>query len=293
MHCAALPTHVPDMSAPLLQVENLSIRFRTEGGVVDAVRGVNLSLDEGGSLAIVGESGSGKSVTALSFARLLPMPPAEFVGGRVLFEGRDVLTMGERELRSIRGGGIGYVFQEPATSLNPVYTIRSQIAEGIRLHRPEVDQVDAEVEKWLDAVGIVDPGKRMHDYPHQLSGGMQQRAMIAMALACRPRLLVADEPTTALDVTIQAQILDELRRLRAEFGMSLVLITHNFGIIQGLCDKVAVMFRGEIVEAGDTAEVLGNPQHPYTKALIACVPRLGSKQKRLKTIDYNWETKNS
>ncbi len=281
------------MSAPLLQVENLSIRFRTEGGVVDAVRGVNLSLDEGGSLAIVGESGSGKSVTALSFARLLPMPPAEFVGGRVLFEGRDVLTMGERELRSIRGGGIGYVFQEPATSLNPVYTIRSQIAEGIRLHRPEVDQVDAEVEKWLDAVGIVDPGKRMHDYPHQLSGGMQQRAMIAMALACRPRLLVADEPTTALDVTIQAQILDELRRLRAEFGMSLVLITHNFGIIQGLCDKVAVMFRGEIVEAGDTAEVLGNPQHPYTKALIACVPRLGSKQKRLKTIDYNWETKNS
>ena len=293
MHCAALPTHVPDMSAPLLQVENLSIRFRTEGGVVDAVRGVNLSLDEGGSLAIVGESGSGKSVTALSFARLLPMPPAEFVGGRVLFKERDVLTMGERELRSIRGGGIGYVFQEPATSLNPVYTIRSQIAEGIRLHRPEVDQVDAEVEKWLDAVGIVDPGKRMHDYPHQLSGGMQQRAMIAMALACRPRLLVADEPTTALDVTIQAQILDELRRLRAEFGMSLVLITHNFGIIQGLCDKVAVMFRGEIVEAGDTAEVLGNPQHPYTKALIACVPRLGSKQKRLKTIDYNWETKNS
>ena len=261
--------------------------------MVDAVRGVNLSLDEGGSLAIVGESGSGKSVTALSFARLLPMPPAEYVGGRVLFEGRDVLTMGERELRSIRGGGIGYVFQEPATSLNPVYTIRSQIAEGIRLHRPEVDQVDAEVEKWLDAVGIVDPGKRMHDYPHQLSGGMQQRAMIAMALACRPRLLVADEPTTALDVTIQAQILDELRRLRAEFGMSLVLITHNFGIIQGLCEKVAVMFRGEIVEAGDTAEVLGNPQHPYTKALIACVPRLGSKQKRLKTIDYNWETKNS
>lgn len=293
MRCAALPIHVPDMSAPLLQVENLSIRFRTEGGVVDAVRGVNLSLDEGGSLAIVGESGSGKSVTALSFARLLPMPPAECVGGRVLFEGRDVLTMGERELRSIRGGGIGYVFQEPATSLNPVYTIRSQIAEGIRLHRPEVDQVDVEVEKWLDAVGIVDPGKRMHDYPHQLSGGMQQRAMIAMALACRPRLLVADEPTTALDVTIQAQILHELRRLRAEFGMSLVLITHNFGIIQGLCDKVAVMFRGEIVEAGDTAEVLGNPQHPYTKALIACVPRLGSKQKRLKTIDYNWDTKNS
>lgn len=277
------------MSQPLLQVENLSIRFRTEGGVVDAVRGVDLTLEEGGSLAIVGESGSGKSVTALSFARLLPMPPAEYAGGRVLFEGRDVMAMGEKELRAIRGGGIGYVFQEPATSLNPVYTIRSQIAEGIRLHRPEVVNLDAEVEKWLDAVGIVDPGKRMHDYPHQLSGGMQQRAMIAMALACRPRLLVADEPTTALDVTIQAQILAELRRLRVEFGMSLVLITHNFGIIQGLCDRVAVMFRGEIVESGATAEVLGNPRHPYTKALIACVPRLGSRQKRLKTIDYNWE----
>jgi ABC-type dipeptide/oligopeptide/nickel transport system ATPase component len=228
-------------------------------------------------------------VTALSFARLLPMPPVEYAGGRVLFAGRDVLAMGQKELRAIRGGGLGYVFQEPATSLNPVYTIRSQIAEGIRLHRPEVVNLDAEVEKWLDAVGIVDPGKRMHDYPHQLSGGMQQRAMIAMALACRPRLLVADEPTTALDVTIQAQILAELRRLRGEFGMSLVLITHNFGIIQGLCDRVAVMFRGEIVEAGATAEVLGNPRHPYTKALIACVPRLGSRQKRLRTIDYNWE----
>ncbi len=280
---------VPDMSEPLLQIENLSIRFRTENGVVDAVRGVDLSLEEGGSLAIVGESGSGKSVTALSFARLLPVPPAEYASGRILFAGRDVLAMGTKELRGIRGGGIGYVFQEPATSLNPVYTIRSQIAEGIRLHRPTVTAIDAEVVKWLDAVGIVDPAKRMNDYPHQLSGGMQQRAMIAMALACRPRLLVADEPTTALDVTIQAQILAELRQLRAEFGMSLVLITHNFGIIQGLCDRVAVMFRGRIVESGDTKEVLGNPQHPYTKALIACVPRLGSRQRRLKTIDYNWE----
>jgi len=189
----------------------------------------------------------------------------------------------------VRGGGIAYVFQEPATSLNPVFTIRSQIAEGIRLHRPEIKDVDAEVAKWLDAVGIVDPAKRMHDYPHQLSGGMQQRAMIAMALACRPRLLVADEPTTALDVTIQAQILAELRRLRAEFDMALILITHNFGIIRGLCDRVAVMFRGQIVETGDTESVLQNPQHPYTKALIACVPRLGTNQHRLRTIDYNWE----
>jgi ABC-type dipeptide/oligopeptide/nickel transport system ATPase component len=278
------------MNSPLLQVENLSINFRTENGLVEAVKRVSLSLEHGGSLAIVGESGSGKSVTALSLARLLPTPPAEFASGSIHFEGRDILAMSSAELRAVRGGGIAYVFQEPATSLNPVFTIRSQIAEGICLHRPEVENLDAEVAKWLGAVGIVDPEKRMRDYPHQLSGGMQQRAMIAMALACRPRLLVADEPTTALDVTIQAQILAELRRLRAEFDMALILITHNFGIIRGLCDRVAVMFRGEIVETGKTESVLENPQHPYTKALIACVPRLGTKQRRLRTIDYNWET---
>ena len=278
------------MNSPILEIDRLSISFRTEAGTVDAVKNVSISMNQGESLAVVGESGSGKSVTALSLARLLPSPPAEFSSGRFLFEGNDVLKMTEKQIRAVRGAGIAYVFQEPATSLNPVFTIRSQIAEGIRLHRPEVRDVDAEVAKWLGTVGIVDPEKRMHDYPHQLSGGMQQRAMIAMALSCRPRLLVADEPTTALDVTIQAQILAELRRLRAEFGMSLILITHNFGIIRGLCDRVAVMFRGEIVETGSTESILKNPQHPYTKALIECVPRLGSKQKRLKTIDYNWET---
>jgi ABC-type dipeptide/oligopeptide/nickel transport system ATPase component len=275
------------MTAPLLEVSNLSINFRTENGLVEAVKNVSLSLNQGGTLAIVGESGSGKSVTALSLARLLPEPPAEFASGTIRFENRDILSLSPAELRSVRGGGIAYVFQEPATSLNPVFTIRSQIAEGIRLHRPEVKNLDAEVEKWLAAVGIVDPAKRMRDYPHQLSGGMQQRAMIAMALACRPRLLVADEPTTALDVTIQAQILAELKRLRAEFGMALLLITHNFAIIRGLCDRVAVMYRGEIVESGDTDSVLKNPQHPYTKALIACIPRLGTKQKRLRTIEDN------
>jgi len=278
------------MNAPLLEVENLSINFQTENGIVQAVKNVSFSMNHGGSLAIVGESGSGKSVTALSLSRLLPTPPAKFASGSIRFEGHDILAMSPAELRSVRGGGIAYVFQEPATSLNPVFTIRSQIAEGIRLHRPGVKDVDAEVAKWLDAVGIVDPAKRMHDYPHQLSGGMQQRAMIAMALACRPRLLVADEPTTALDVTIQAQILAELKRLRSQFDMALILITHNFGIIRGLCDRVAVMFRGEIVETGETEHILRNPQHPYTKALIACVPRLGTKQRRLRTIDYNWET---
>jgi ABC-type dipeptide/oligopeptide/nickel transport system ATPase component len=275
----------------LLELHNLSIRFRTENGVVDAVRNISLSMKDGDSLAIVGESGSGKSVTALALTRLLPTPPAEYSGGRILFEGKDVLQKSQEEIRAMRGGGIAYIFQEPATSLNPVFTIRSQIAEGIRLHRPDVKNVDDEIVKWLGAVGIVDPAKRMLDYPHQLSGGMQQRAMIAMALSCRPKLLVADEPTTALDVTIQAQILAELRRLRTEFGMSLILITHNFGIIRGLCDRVAVMFRGEIVEYGETASILKNPQHPYTKALIACVPRLGDKRERLQTIDYDWVAK--
>ena len=272
----------------LLEVHNLSVRFRTEAGTVDAVKRISFSMKDGDSLAIVGESGSGKSVTALSLTRLLPSPPAEYAGGRILYRGEDVLKMSPRQVRHVRGGGIAYIFQEPATSLNPVYTIRSQIAEGIRLHRPDVADLDAEVIKWLAAVGIEDPEKRMRDYPHQLSGGMQQRAMIAMALGCRPRLLIADEPTTALDVTIQAQILAELRRLRAEFGMALVLITHNFGIIRGLCDRVAVMFRGEIVEYGDTESLLKNPQHPYTKALIACVPRLGAKQSRLRTIEDFW-----
>jgi ABC-type dipeptide/oligopeptide/nickel transport system ATPase component len=272
----------------LLEIRGLSLRFRTEDGLVDAVKNISLSLKEGASLAIVGESGSGKSVTALSLTRLLPTPPAEFSGGDILFKGESVLQMKPDRLRAIRGGGIAYVFQEPSTSLNPVYTIRSQIAEAIRLHRPDVKDVDAEVVKWLTAVGIVNPAKRMHDYPHQLSGGMQQRAMIAMALSCQPSLLVADEPTTALDVTIQAQILAELKRLRAEFNMALILITHNMAIIRGLCDRIAVMFRGEIVEYGDTESVLKNPQHPYTKALIACVPKLGSEEKRLKTIDYSW-----
>ena len=277
------------MTTPnLLEVRQLSIQFRTDEGPLDAVKNVSFSLKEGASLAIVGESGSGKSVTALALTRLLPEPPAKIVHGDIVFRGEYVLEMDLERLRAIRGGGIAYIFQEPSTSLNPVYSIRSQIAEAIRLHRPEVKNMDAEIIRCLTAVGIVNPERRMHDYPHQLSGGMQQRAMIAMALSCRPALLVADEPTTALDVTIQAQILDELKRLRAEFGMALILITHNIAIIGGLCDRLAVMFRGEIVEYGDTGSVLRSPQHPYTKALISCVPKFGSKEKRLKTIEYDW-----
>ncbi len=271
---------------PLLAVRDLSIRFRTENGVVDAVKNISFNLEAGETLAIVGESGSGKSVTALSLTRLLPEPPAEYPSGGILWKNADVLKMGANDLRKVRGGQIAYIFQEPSTSLNPVYTIRNQIAEAIRLHRRDVRDVDAEIVKWLNLVGIVDPEKRMRDYPHQLSGGMQQRAMIAMALSCQPDLLVADEPTTALDVTIQAQIMEQLRELKSKLSMSIILITHNFGIIGDIADNVAVMFRGRIVEYGATNSVLNNPQHPYTRALIDCIPRLGARRERLTTIDH-------
>ena len=272
--------------APLLEVRDLSVQFVTEEGTFDAVKNVSFSLNEGETLAVVGESGSGKSVTALSLTRLLPEPPARYARGQILLRGRNVLTMPARELRTIRGKRIAYIFQEPSTSLNPVFTIRNQIAEAIRLHRPEVTDLDAEVAKWLGLVGIVSPGQRMWDYPHQLSGGMQQRAMIAMALSCQPDLLVADEPTTALDVTIQAQIIGLLRELKQQLRMSILLITHNFGIIGGLADRVAVMFRGEIVEYGSADDVLHRPRHPYTRALIDCIPKLGRRQRRLTTIDH-------
>ncbi len=271
---------------PLLDIRNLAIHFQTEGGVVEAVKGISLTLEKGETMAIIGESGSGKSVTGLALTRLLPEPPAKYASGEILFDGRDVLKLKPDELRRLRGGRIAYVFQEPGTSLNPVFTIRSQIAEAVHLHRPDVKDVDAEIIRNLDLVGIKDPATRLHDYPHQLSGGMQQRVMIAMALSCHPDLLVADEPTTALDVTIQAQIMDQFRELRRSLDMAVILITHNFGIISGFADKVAVMFRGKIVEAGETAKILREPQHPYTKALIQCIPRLGSRQKRLVTIDH-------
>ena len=274
------------MSKPLLQVRDLCIDFVLEDRTIEAVKGATFDLAAGETLAIVGESGSGKSVTALALTRLLPVPPAVIKRGEIEFEGRNVLTMDAPQLRKLRGGRIAYIFQEPSTSLNPVYTVRSQIAEAVRLHRPDVTDVDAEVVRWLDAVGIVDAAKRMYDYPHQLSGGMQQRVMIAMALACQPDILVADEPTTALDVTIQAQIMELLASLKERFGMAVILITHNFGIVSGFASRVLVMYRGRIVEQGPTEEILRHPKHAYTRALIYCIPRLGSKEKRLKTIDH-------
>jgi ABC-type dipeptide/oligopeptide/nickel transport system ATPase component len=271
------------VTEPLLQIDNLAVSF----GATKAVDGISFFIGAGETIAVVGESGSGKSVTALSLTRLLATPPARFDSGKILFEGKDVLAMSGRDLRSLRGKQIAYIFQEPGTSLNPVFTIAYQIGEALALHRPEVVDHRAEIIRCLADVGIRNPEQRLNDYPHQLSGGMQQRVMIAMALACQPKLLVADEPTTALDVTIQKQIMDLLRDLKAKSGMSILLITHNFGIVADFADRVIVMFRGKIVETGPTADVLKNPQHPYTRALIDCVPKLGQKQHRLKTIDYS------
>ncbi len=270
----------------LLNVRNLKIKFSSRGATTEAVKGIDFYLRENESVAIVGESGSGKTVTAMSLTRLLPPPPICSVGGEIIYKGEDVAKMDSTQLRKIRGRQIAYIFQEPSTSLNPVFTIGYQIAEAIKLHFPEEKNVREKVVESLREVGIRDPEKRYNSYPHELSGGMQQRVMIAMALACEPQLLVADEPTTALDVTIQKQIIELLKSVREKRKNSLLLITHNFGIISELCERVIVMFRGNIVEEGKCADVLKNPQHPYTKALINCVPRLGMRGRKLEPIDY-------
>ena len=272
----------------LLKVEDLRIAFGSEESLDsfnEVVHGVDFSIQSGGdTVAILGESGSGKSVSCLALTRLLPIGAGCKVTGSIEFEGHSVLSLDKKNLRKIRGGGIAYIFQEPSASLNPVFTVGYQIAEAVRLHRPDISEVRSRVVELLDLVGIQKAESRFDAYPHELSGGMQQRVVIAMALACEPKLLVADEPTTALDVTIQAQILDLLRDLRAKLGMSILLITHNFGIVKGFADRVLVMYQGSIVESGTVESVLSNPQHSYTKALIACIPKIGQNQDRLTTI---------
>jgi ABC-type dipeptide/oligopeptide/nickel transport system ATPase component len=273
------------MSAePLLKVQDLSVTFRNGDRETVAAQGVSYELAAGEVLAVVGESGSGKSVTALALTRLLPPAPGCALGGSVRLAGVELLTLPENQLAKVRGGSIAYIFQEPGSSLNPVYTIGFQIGEAISLHRPEIKDVRAEVVRALSEVHINDPERVADQYPHELSGGMQQRAMIAMALACDPKILVADEPTTALDVTIQKEIMDLLARLRRERGMSIILITHNFGIVANFADKVQVMWKGRIVESGPVAQVMREQTHPYTKALIACIPRLGQRRRRLTTL---------
>lgn len=269
----------------LLEVRGLSTWFHMESGIAKAVDDVSFYVDKGEMLGLVGESGCGKSVTALSILRLVSSPPGKIEQGSILFNGRDLLALSEAEMRHVRGNDIAMIFQEPMTSLNPVFTIGSQIIEAVRLHQ-NVGKQEARnrTVEMLKLVGIADPERRVDEYPHQLSGGMRQRAMIAMALSCNPDLLIADEPTTALDVTIQAQIMELLWKLQDELGMAIILITHDLGIVAESAGRMVVMYAGHVVEEGKTKDVFANPGHPYTHGLIESVPRLDNIQRRLTVI---------
>jgi len=259
----------------LLEVNGLKTWFFTRNGVVKAVDGVSISLSEGEALGLVGESGCGKSVSAMSIMRLIPQPPGRIVHGQVLLEGKDLLSLSEDQMREVRGNKIGVVFQDPLTFLNPVLTIGRQISEAIELHMGmSGQQARVRVVELLDKVGLPSPGQRFGSYPHQLSGGMRQRAMIAMAISCNPRLLIADEPTTALDVTIQAQIVNLVKDIRRELGMAVIWITHDLGVVAGLCERVAVMYAGRIVEEAPARDLYKNPHHPYTIGLLRSTPRI-------------------
>ena len=271
----------------LLEVKDLTIEFLSEGRLLSTVTGISFHLERGELLALVGESGCGKSISCLALTRLLP-PAARITSGEILLHTADgtvdLLKLSKAELRKIRGGEIAYIFQEPAMCLNPVMRVGDQIAEAIELHCPDIEDPAAEAVELLRQAGIPEPETRSRQYPHEMSGGMQQRVMIAMALASRPSILVADEPTTALDVTIQAQILDLLAKLRKERDMSVILVTHNLGIVAELADRVEVMYAGKIVEEATAQDLILSPVHPYTKALLAAVPVLGEKKKELQTI---------
>jgi oligopeptide transport system ATP-binding protein len=271
----------------LLEVKNLRTQFFTQDGVVHAVNGISYSVDKGETVAIVGESGSGKSVGVMSLIRLIPQPPGKIVDGEVLFDGQDLLKLGEDELRDIRGNRIAMIFQDPMTSLNPVLTIGRQITEALELHmNMNKEQARKRAVQLLEMVGIPGAAARLDDYPHQFSGGMRQRVMIAMGLSCDPQLLIADEPTTALDVTIQAQIVDLTRRLQDELGMAIIWITHDLGVVAGMAQRVMVMYAGFIVEEAAVNDIYAQPRHPYTLGLLRSIPRLDlGRQKRLMPID--------
>lgn len=272
---------------PLLEIRDLRTHFRTDAGIARAVDGIDLVIPKGKTVAVVGESGCGKTVTALSILQLVARPPGEFVSGQILFHGVDLLKLPPAELRALRGNKIAMIFQEPGTSLNPVYTVASQIGEAISLHRPHLSStaIREEALRCLKAVQVNDPERRMNQYPHELSGGMKQRVMIAMALSCQPELLIADEPTTAVDVTIQARILELLSQMQRERGMSILLITHDLGVVAELADEVVVMYAGQVIERASVEELFANPRHPYTRGLFASVARIDRKQKRLEAIE--------
>jgi peptide/nickel transport system ATP-binding protein len=269
----------PANTSPLLQVQNLQVEFKTRRGQALVLNGVDFELNAGETLCIVGESGCGKSMTALALLGLIPMPPGRVAAGHILFQGEDLLQASDERMRQVRGNRISMIFQEPMTSLNPVFSVGDQIGESLRLHRGlDARQARERAIDMLRQVGIPAPERRIDEYPHQLSGGMRQRVMIAIALACQPDILIADEPTTALDVTVQAQIFDLLRELQSDKGTAIILITHDMGAVSEMADRVIVMYAGRVIEQGTTAEVISNPQHPYTQGLIACLPELGSSQ---------------
>ena len=273
--------------SPLLSINELHTEFRTGAGLVRAVDGISYSVEQGETVAIVGESGSGKSVSALSILRLIPDPPGRITQGEILFDGRDLMRLSDEEMRQVRGGDIGMVFQEPMTSLNPVLTIGRQITETLEQHRKaDPESAGKRAAELLSLVGIADPARRLRQYPHQLSGGMRQRVMIAIALACDPKLIIADEPTTALDVTIQAQILELMNGLTRRLNVALIIITHNLGVVARYAKRVNVMYAGRIVESGSAAAIYHNPRHPYTMALLRSVPRLDRpRQARLDPVE--------
>ncbi len=270
----------------LLKVNELKTYFYSDDGISRAVDGVSFQVDAGKTLGIVGESGCGKTVSCLSILKLIPIPPGKIEGGQALFSGMDLLNTSESELRKVRGNDIAMIFQEPMTSLNPVFTCGNQVMEAVRLHQ-NLSKSDARKSAldMFEKVGIPDPERRLGEYPHQLSGGLRQRVMIAMALVCKPKLLICDEPTTALDVTIQAQILALLKKLQKEMGMSIIMITHDLGVIAQMTEWVVVMYAGKIVESGDVRSIFHNPQHPYTIGLQKAIPRLGQKSERLNQIE--------
>ena len=260
---------------PMLKIENLKVHFDTDDGVLYAVDGVNLHIDRGETLGVVGESGCGKSVTAMTIMKLLPMPPGRIAAGQIWFEGQDLVQANEAVMRQLRAREIAMIFQEPMTSLNPVLSVGEQIAESLRLHEGLSNkQALAKAAEMLGLVNIPRPSQRVNDYPHQFSGGMRQRVMIAMALSCKPKLLIADEPTTALDVTIQAQILDLLNQLKSQMGMSIMLITHAMGVVAETAQRVVVMYAGRVVEEASVEDLFGSPSHPYTQGLIRSIPRI-------------------
>ena len=274
------------MSEPLLAVDDLRVHLFTNRGVVRSVDGVGFALSAGKSLGIVGESGCGKTMTALSLMRLIPSPPARIVSGRIMFDGEDVVALDEPRLRALRGNAMAMIYQDPMTTLNPVFNVGEQIAEAVRLHRQASRAAAlARAVEMLELVGIPDPARCAQSYPHQLSGGMRQRAVIAMALACHPKLLIADEPTTALDVTIQAQVLDLMRRLQQELGTAIILITHDLGVIADLVDTVVVMYAGKVVERAPVRQLFAVPRHPYTQGLLRSVPSLETREHRMRTIE--------